>query len=259
MNGRKGFSHLMFIRAVVAHLWSPRERCGIVAVATALASHAQTRSGDRCFPSTKTLVVESGVSRPTVLKAKKRLKAAGFLDYENVGRAHGHHYRLMIPETVAVNLQYRDIGPGGQSQVPRDDRRGQSPGFSRSSRDTASRSNTDTRTETLEHRQENGTTSPACHKDDSEEDNKRAKALAVKATGAEHRIGPSVHKVEEELLRARAAGVSWHVLAHGLLRTENAGQNVWVITDPLREDARLRWKEPARSVIAVRTRPTRSP
>jgi len=193
-------------------------------------------------------MAESGISRPTVLKAKKRLKAAGFLDYENVGRAHGHHYRLMIPETVAVNLRYRDNGPRGQSQVPRNDGRGQSPSFSRSSRDTASRLNTDSVTKTLERREENGTISPRSYLDGSDEENKRAETLMLKATGAHHRIGPSPCKVKEEVLRARAAGVPWDVLERELLRPESAGQNVWVITDPLREDARLRWKEPAHSV-----------
>jgi len=237
MNERNDFSHLMFIRAVVAHPWPRRERCGIIAVATALASHAQVRSGDRCYPSTKTLVKEAGVSAPTLFKAKRRLRDARFLEWraeQLQGNAYRHHYTLRIPDK-----------PTGQVQTAA---AGQSEGSARSSSDTGRRSNTDSVTKTLERREENGTISPRSYLDGSDEENKRAETLMLKATGAHHRIGPSPCKVKEEVLRARAAGVPWDVLERELLRPESAGQNVWVITDPLREDARLRWKEPAHSV-----------
>jgi hypothetical protein len=150
--GGHGFSHLMFLRAVVAHPWPARERCGILAVATALASHAQARSGDRCFPSTETLEVESGLSRHTVLKAKRRLRDAGFLDYAVVGRAHSHHYTLKVP-TVAVQQEHHQTHRGSATGAPRQERRSGSSGHSLCDENTASRCNRDTQTTTREHTQ----------------------------------------------------------------------------------------------------------
>jgi hypothetical protein len=138
-----GFTHLAFGRAVIAHPWPKRERQGCVAVAAALASHAHAGTGDNCWPSTNTLAREAGVSRPTVIRARRALRDAGFLRWERApGRAHCFRYRLAVPTQP---------GPGGktdaprqavhsQDDAPRDDGRGKTENTARSNERTASRS-----------------------------------------------------------------------------------------------------------------------
>jgi hypothetical protein len=153
------FSHFEFIRAVIAHAWPKRERLSCIAVASALASHAGIGTGNNCWPSTETLAGESGVSRPTVIRARRALREAGFLTWsKRAGRAHGFTYQLTVPivptsggETEALRMSAR-----GQADTPRNGVGVKRTHRTRSNGDTASRSNGSTGTGTGELEQRTG-------------------------------------------------------------------------------------------------------
>ena len=66
-----------------------------------------TKDGKKCYKSLDTLSMESGMSRPSVIKARKRLQARGLIDVEVKQEGITTKQYVTVKDILDVNIRDR--------------------------------------------------------------------------------------------------------------------------------------------------------